>query len=102
MLPTIALNNILEILTQLGEDYMVNITPINTELTIQEGADMLNISRLTFINLLNAKKIPFICVDNRRKVYFKDINKYNEQVKQLRIIALDELSALDQEMDMGY
>ena len=102
MISTIALNKILEILTQLGENNMANITPINTELTIQEGADMLNISRLAFINLLNAKKIPFICEDNRRKVYFKDINEYKERIKQLRIISLEELSALDQEMDMGY
>jgi len=93
----------LEVLTQLGQGNVVNITPIHAELTTQEGADILNISRPTFIKLLDSGVVPHIRTGNRRKVAYTDIMKYKEKLEEQRLQSLNELSALDQDIQgMGY
>ncbi|MEZ9130088.1 helix-turn-helix domain-containing protein [Vibrio splendidus] len=101
-IPTSALNMMIEMLTQLGQGNSVSITPIHAELTTQEGADMLNMSRPTFIKLLDSGDIPFSRTGNRRKVAYTDLMEYKNCLEENRLAALAELSALDQEMDMGY
>ena len=49
----------IEILTQLGQGNTVSITPIHAELTTQEAADILNMSRPTFVKLLDTRAIPY-------------------------------------------
>lgn len=102
MIPASALNLMIEVLTQLGQGNSVSITPIHAELTTQEGADMLNMSRPTFIKLLDSKEIPFTRTGNRRKVAFADLIEYKEQLEKRRLASLDELSQLDQDLGMGY
>jgi len=101
-IPASALNLMIEILTQLGQGNSVSITPIHAELTTQEGADMLNMSRPTFIKLLDSQEIPFSRTGNRRKVTFVDLMEYKARLEDHRLASLAELSALDQEMNMGY
>lgn len=101
-LPASALNMMVEVLTQLGQGNSVSITPIHAELTTQEGADMLNMSRPTFIKLLNSGEIPFSRTGNRRKVPFAAVMEYKQRLENQRLAALAELSELDQAMGMGY
>jgi len=49
---------------------------VHAELTTQKGADMLNISRPTFVKVLDEGKIPFHRTGNRRKVKFADVHSY--------------------------
>jgi excisionase family DNA binding protein len=102
MIPSSALNIMIELLTQLAQGNSVSITPIHAELTTQEGADMLNMSRPTFIKLLDSEEIPFSRTGNRRKVAYVDLMEYKKRLEEKRLAALAELSELDQEMDMGY
>lgn len=101
-LPTSAVKLMIEVLTQLGQGNSVNITPIHAELTTQEAADILNMSRPTLIKLLDAKDIAHARTGNRRKVAFVDVMKYKQALEAKRLNALDELSALDQELGLGY
>ncbi|BFM09259.1 helix-turn-helix domain-containing protein [Halioxenophilus aromaticivorans] len=101
-IPVSALRLLVEVLTQLGEGNTVNLVPVHAELTTQEGADMLNVSRPTFVKLLDDGKIPFHRTGNRRKVKFADVHSYKQEIDQQRLAALEELSALDQSMGMGY
>jgi len=101
-LPKSALNLFIEVLTQLGEGNIVQITPIHAELTTQQAADMLNMSRPTLIKLLDEAAIPFSRTGNRRKVAYVDVMKYKDDLLNRRLASLDELSALDQENAMGY
>lgn len=59
-------------------------------------------SRPTFIKLLDEGSIPFSYVGNRRKVRFMDVRNYQEQLEAQRLATLEELSALDQELGLGY
>ncbi|WP_087721080.1 helix-turn-helix domain-containing protein [Salinicola sp. LHM] len=101
-LPVSALRLLVDILTELGEGNTVSLIPVHAELTTQEGADLLNMSRPTFIKLLNDGDIPFHRAGNRRKVKYTDVMQYKQRVDQERLAALDELSALDQSLNLGY
>lgn len=101
-LPVSALKLMVEVLTQLGQGNSVTITPIQAELTTQEAADLLNMSRPTLIKLLDTGALPFSRTGNRRKVPFAAVLEYKQSLQEQRLSALDELSALDQELGLGY
>lgn len=101
-LPSSAVQLMIEVLTQLGQGNSVNITPIHAELTTQEAADLLNMSRPTFIKLLDEDTLPHTRTGNRRKVAFVDVMAYKQLLDEKRLSALDELSSLDQELGLGY
>ena len=101
-LPMSAYNFMIELHTQFGQGNAVKITPIHAELTTQEGADLLNISRPTFIKLLDTKVTPSYSSGNSGKVAFGDVIKYKAFLEAERLSTLDELSSLDQELDLGY
>lgn len=101
-LPTSAVKLMIEVLTQLGQGNSVSITPIHAELTTQEAADLLNMSRPSFIKLLDAGDIPYSRTGNRRKVAFMDVMYYKQAIENKRLATLDELSAIDQELGLGY
>ncbi len=61
-----------------------------------------HISRPTFIKLLDDGKIPFHRTGNRRKVTCTNVYNYKHLIDKQRVTALEELSVLDQEMNMGY
>jgi excisionase family DNA binding protein len=101
-LPASAVKLMIELLTQLGQGNSVNITPIHAELTTQEAADILNMSRPTLIKLLDAGDIPHSRKGNRRKVAFVDVMTFKQDMDKKRLASLDELTALDQELELGY
>ncbi|MHA6963670.1 helix-turn-helix domain-containing protein [Zobellella denitrificans] len=101
-IPVSALRLLVDVLTELGEGNSVKLVPIHAELTSQEAADLLNVSRPTLIRLLDEGAIPFHRTGNRRKVKFADLRAYQLQLEQKRLASLSELSELDQALGMGY
>ncbi|SDO26741.1 helix-turn-helix domain-containing protein [Vreelandella arcis] len=100
--PVSALRLLVDILTELGEGNTVKLIPVHAEMTTQEAADLMNMSRPTFIKLLDEEKVPYHRVGNRRKVKYTDVMAYKQEVDQQRLDALDELSSLDQSLGLGY
>lgn len=101
-IPVSALRMFVELLTELGEGNMVKLVPIHAELTTQEAADLLNISRPTLIRLLDDGELVYHRVGNRRKILFSDLQAYKKTLEEKRLAALDEMSSLDQDLGMGY
>lgn len=101
-MPVSALRMLVDVLTELGEGNTVKLVPIHAELTTQEAADLLNVSRPTLIKLLDDGEIPFHRSGNRRKVRFADLRHYQETLEKNRLNTLEELTALDQELGLGY
>jgi excisionase family DNA binding protein len=101
-IPVSALRLFVELLTELGEGNMVKLVPVHAELTTQEAADLLNVSRPTLIKLLDEEAIPYHRAGNRRKILFSDLQAYKKRIEKARLATLEELSALDQELGMGY
>lgn len=72
------------------------------DLTIEEAADFLNVSRSYLLDLIKSGALPIHLVDSERRVRRDDLARYKEQVDAQRRKALDELTAEAQELGLGY
>ncbi|MBJ2182124.1 helix-turn-helix domain-containing protein [Pseudomonas veronii] len=101
-LPTFALRLLGEILSELALGNAVKVVPIHAELTTQEGADMLNVSRPHLVKLLDNGALPHTKTGRHRRIKFADLMTYKEQRDLASRNAMDELAAQAQELGMGY
>lgn len=90
------------ILSEMAKGNAVALIPVLSELTTQQAADLLNVSRPFLIEQLEKGAIPFRKVGTHRRVVFQDLMKYKHVMDQNRMEALSELSALDQQLGLGY
>lgn len=99
--PVTAIHMLADILKQMALGNAISIIPIHAELTTQQAADFLNVSRPYLIkNILNSNKLAYHMAGNRRKVLFKDLMKYKAQQKETSKQAMVQLAQLSQEMDL--
>jgi excisionase family DNA binding protein len=102
VVPVSALRLFVEILTQIGSGNAVRIIPIHAELTTQEAADLLNVSRPFLIEALERNEIPYRKVGTHRRIKYEDVMAYKERIDAERKKSLDELAAQAQELKLGY
>ncbi|MBU0655333.1 MAG: helix-turn-helix domain-containing protein [Gammaproteobacteria bacterium] len=100
--PVKAIRLLVDILDAMARGDAVSLIPIHKELTTQEAANILNVSRPYLVKLLENNEIPFHKNGVRRKVLFKDLMEYKQTRDQQSMALLDELTAEAQELDMGY
>ncbi len=96
--PRAAFDLFLEILGQMANGNAVTIVPVHAELTTQQAADLLNVSRPHLISLLKAGALPFRTVGTHRRVLFSDLASYRQKQEAESRQAVAELSQLTQEL----
>ncbi|WP_427161924.1 helix-turn-helix domain-containing protein [Aliinostoc sp. HNIBRCY26] len=87
-----------QVVQAIASDQAIFIVPQNTELTTQQAADLLNVSRTYLIKLLEQGDIPYLKVGTHRRVRFEDLMKYKQERDTKRRQLLDELIAESQEL----
>ena len=94
--PTVVL--LAQVLSLLESGHGVQIIPKDAELTTQQAADVLNVSRPYLIGLLESRQIPFRKVGRHRRITFEALMEYKRQDDLKRRTAADDLADLSQEL----
>lgn len=89
-----------QILDLLAQGRGVQIFPKEVELSTQQAAAMLNVSRPYLIGLLEADEIPFRKVGRHRRIRLEDLMDYKRQDDLKRRVAADKLAELTEELDL--
>jgi excisionase family DNA binding protein len=99
-IPPGAVRLFVDVLAQLGQGRAVTVLPEKAELTTQEVADYLNVSRPYVVKLIESGKLLARKVGTRRRVAFEDLLRFDEADRKRRRAALDELARLDQDLNL--
>lgn len=101
-LPAQAFDLLMRVLAHLANGDAVTILPVHTEITTQQAADMLNVSRPHVIKLLDEGKIPFRKVGTHRRVPLRELLEFKRKDDAERRAIADELTAEAQRLGLGY
>lgn len=99
-LPAPAAQLLVRLLDEMAKGNAVTVLPVRAELTTQEAAQLLNISRPTLIQLLDQGALPHRRVGTHRRVRFDAVMAYKRRLHDDRKAALAELAAYDQEIGL--
>ncbi len=101
-IPAPVVDLLARILTYMANGDAVAVVPVRAELTTQQAADLLNVSRPHLVKLLDRGDIPSRKVGTHRRVLLADILEYRKRDQQKRKAILDELTREAQDMGLDY
>jgi excisionase family DNA binding protein len=99
-LPQGAASLLTEILKQMAEGNAVSLMPVEPEITTQQAANLLCVSRPYLVGMIEKGELPARMVGNQRRLPLKDVLAYRLENQAKRRAVLDEMSALHQEMGL--
>jgi excisionase family DNA binding protein len=100
VLPAVAVRLLGALLAELAKGNAVTLMPHHAELTTQEAADLLNVSRPFLVSLLEQGQLPHHKVGTHRRVRFADLLTYKRHRDAESEEALRELAALSRELKL--
>ncbi len=99
-LPRSAVELMARILAHMAAGQSVSVVPLHAELTTQQAADLLNVSRPFLVGLLDAGEIEYRMVGTHRRIRASSLLSYQRQDDVRRRSAADELTSLSQELEL--
>ncbi|MES2826098.1 MAG: excisionase family DNA-binding protein [Pseudomonadota bacterium] len=102
ILPRAAIELLRDILAGMSAGKVLSIVPKSAEVTTQQAADVLNVSRPYLVSLLERRELSYSKVGTHRRIKLEDLLQYKETMIAKSTKAMDDLVASSQELDMGY
>jgi len=87
-------------LREIAEGHAVTIIPGQKEMTTQEAADFLNVSRPFLIRQLKSGELPYRLVGKHRRVMFDDLLNYQARCAVKRERAMQDLVELSEDLKL--
>lgn len=100
VLPAEVFEVLRDVVDAMSRGQAVAIAPVHQRLTTQEAADMLGISRPTFVKLLEAGEIPYEQPGRHRRVRLIDVLDYRNRRSSQRREALDRMVEIAEDGEM--
>lgn len=100
LVPREVLRLLIDVLTELANGNAVTIAPVHAEITTQQAANLLNVSRPYLVKLLDEDKIPHRKVGPRRRIRLADLLDYKRRDDAHRRSVLDQLASEAQELGL--
>ena len=101
-IPRKALKLLQFILSSMAQGKAVSLIPSDSEVTTQQAADMLNVSRPHLVKLLEQGALPFKKVGSHRRILLEDLLAYETKQTKQREHQLQLLADQAQELNLGY
>jgi excisionase family DNA binding protein len=99
-LPPVVARLLMDILRETAAGHAVTLLPFQEEITTQQAAGLLNVSRPYVVGMIDKGELPARMVGNQRRLPLKDVLAYRAENRAKRREALNELVALDQELGL--
>lgn len=99
-LPYSILKVLMEVVHEMARGNAVRVMPIHAELTTQQAAELLNVSRPFLVSLLEQGEIKYRKVGTHRRILLEDLLIYKDRRDRERLSALDELAKEDQRLGL--
>lgn len=100
VLPRAAVELLGRVLAHMAAGEGVSVVPTHAELTTQQAADLLNVSRPFLIGLLQAREIEYRLVGKHRRIKAESLLEYLRHDDQRRRAAAAELTTLSRELGL--
>lgn len=98
--PVAALRMLVDILANMAAGNAMSLVPIHAELTTQQAADFLNVSRPYLIGVIERGELPHHMVGTHRRIYFRDVQEYKRANDEKALQALAEMTAEAQKLGL--
>lgn len=94
---------LVDMLAHISEGNAVTLIPVHAEMTTQQAADFLNVSRPFFVShVLEEGKVPYRRLGTHRRILFKDLMEYKLKTEAASRQAFRELTQQSQQLNLGY
>ena len=102
IIPLKALHLLNAIISNMSQGKSIALMPTDAEVSTQQAAEILNVSRPHVIKLVEKGEIPHKKVGSHRRILLHDILKYESNLKSNRRKKLNALAKEAQQLNLGY
>lgn len=101
-LPAPAVRLLARLLSEMATGNAVALASFQVELTTQQAAKLLGVSRPFLIKQIEADQLPHRLIGTHRRILLKDLMDFKRRIDADRSRVLDELTAESQRLGLGY